>query len=575
MGRTPAWPLLLLAGCAATGSPGARAPRPNVVLVITDDQGYGDFGFQGAPHVRTPHLDAMAARSARMQTFYVNPVCAPTRAALMTGRWAQRSTAIDTYIGRAMLGPEEVTLAEVLRAGGYGTGIFGKWHLGDCFPMRPQDQGFDHALVHLGGGIGQPSDPQGGEGRYTDPVLVRNGRRVATEGYCTDLYFEEALAWMRSEVDAERPFFAYVATNAPHSPFHDVPEDLATRYRAEGLPEREAAIFAMIENIDQNVGRLFEGLEDMGVLDDTLVLFLLDNGPNGERYVAELRGRKGEVHEGGVRSPLLAHWPARLRPGAVSDRISAHVDLLPTVAEACGVALPPGLEPDGRSLLPLLEGREVAWPERALVIQSHRGDVPVPYHNALVRTQRWKLVNPSGFHREVASVEPAFELYDMEADPGERHDLAAVHPEVVSELRNLYDDWFRDVGADEPDNYIPPAIVVGAPEAPQVHLTRQDWRKPAVPGDWPTGTMGSWQLRVVQEGVYRVRLRFPRGLNVERANLRWRGRSWTGAPSYDAPEFTFEGVELERGDGAFWALLESQGRSQGAYQVILDGPTDR
>ncbi|MCG6927707.1 MAG: arylsulfatase, partial [Acidobacteria bacterium] len=447
--------VVLSAGC--TRVPETTTSRPNVILIVTDDQGYGDLGATGNPVIRTPHLDAMARRSAQMTTFYVSPVCAPTRASLMTGRYNYRTRAIDTFVGRAMMDPEEVTLAEILRDAGYRTGIFGKWHLGDSYPLRPIDQGFDEALVHRGGGIGQPSDPPGGEGKYTDPILFHNGQSVQTEGYCTDVCFRRALEWIEARHDAGESFFAYIATNAPHGPFDDVPENHLEEYRqiplgndrfpqdrghplpAEADLDVRARIFAMITNIDDNVGRLFQRLDALGLTDDTLVLFMVDNGPNRRRYVAGMRGMKSEVYEGGVRSPFFAHWPARLEAGHTSDRVAAHIDVLPTVLEATGVPAPQGLHLDGRSLLPLLEDREEDWPDRALTIQAHRGDVPVRYHNFMIRTQHYKLLHASGFGPESFEGEPAFELYDMEADPLELQDIAAEKPEVVAELRAAYD----------------------------------------------------------------------------------------------------------------------------------------
>jgi arylsulfatase/arylsulfatase A len=356
-GRLDAVFLVVATTAACTGAPGPEA-RPNVILIVTDDQGYGDLGVNGNPVIRTPHIDAMAARSARMTQFYVSPVCAPTRASLMTGRYNYRTRAIDTFVGRAMMEPEEVTLAEILRDAGYRTGIFGKWHLGDAYPMRPIDQGFEEALVHRGGGIGQPSDPPGGEGKYTDAILFHNGESVHTEGYCTDVYFGRALNWIGTRHEAGEPFFAYIATNAPHGPFHDVPEGLLAEYRevdlgnerfpqdrghplpAEADLDRRARIFAMITNIDENVGRLFGRLDALGLTDDTIVIFMVDNGPNGNRYVAGMKGWKGHVHEGGVRSPFFVHWPGRLKAGHSSDRIAAHIDVLPTVLDATAVPVP-------------------------------------------------------------------------------------------------------------------------------------------------------------------------------------------------------------------------------------------
>ncbi|MHC5001909.1 MAG: arylsulfatase [Planctomycetota bacterium] len=559
-------------------------PALNVVLVMTDDQGWGDLGVHGNPVVRTPAIDRLAAGSARLDRFYVSPVCTPTRASLVTGRWCQRTTAIDTWIGRAMLGPEEVTVAEILRDAGWATGIFGKWHLGDCYPMRPGEQGFETSLVHRGGGIGQPADPEGGEGRYTDPVLFRDGERVEASGYCTDVYFREAIGWIQRQHDAGRPFFAYIATNAPHGPFHDVPEDEYRHYAAQdlsasrfpqppGAPLPETAdadvlarIFAMIENIDRNVGRLLDAIDRLGVADRTLVLYLHDNGPNTRRYAGRMRGRKGEVYEGGIRSPLLARWPGRLPSGVVTGPIGAHVDVLPTILDACGVPLPAGLVIDGRSLLPALTGAP-APAERTVVIQAHRGDVPVRYHNAAVITPRWKLVSPSGFGREVERIEPAFELYDLPADPFERRDRAAERPEVVARLRAAYDAWFEAVGATDASRYAPPRIHVGASAAPRVVLTRQDWRRAAPRGGW--GDMGRWSVLVVDEGPYRVRVRLVPGQTAKRLRLRCGTVVHEATLADGATEHVVPSLRLPPGPAELEVVLEDGERSFGAYQVVI------
>ncbi|MCF7972304.1 MAG: sulfatase-like hydrolase/transferase, partial [Phycisphaerae bacterium] len=283
---------------------GQDKTRPNVILIVTDDQGYGDFGFIGNPVIKTPHLDAMAKNSARMTHYYVSPVCAPTRACLMTGRYNYRTRVKDTYIGRAMMEPQEVTIAEMLKSSGYATGLFGKWHLGDNYPMRPQDQGFDEVLMLRGGGIGQPSDPPGGEGKYTDPILFHNGVETPQKGYCTDVYFDAALSWVESQVQQEKDFFVYLPTNAPHGPFHDVPRDWYDHYKGLNLSSDQfpqtnghklptkwdtdilARIFAMISNIDDNIEKLISRLQALGQLDNTLILFMVDNGPNTRRYVA-------------------------------------------------------------------------------------------------------------------------------------------------------------------------------------------------------------------------------------------------------------------------------------------------
>lgn len=564
---------------------------PNIVLIMTDDQGYGDFGFHENPVLRTPHLDALAAASARMSQFYVHPVCTPTRAALMTGRYPQRTRAYDTYVGRAMMEPEEVTLAEVLQDAGWATGIFGKWHLGDAYPMRPQDQGFDEALVHRGGGIGQPSDPEGGEGRYTDPVLFHNGEEIQTHGYCTEVYVTGAIQWIRQCKEQGRPFFAYLATNAPHGPFQDVPEkdyegyrqrDLSGAFQApeigHALPasfdaDRHARIFAMITDLDRQVGRLIHELKTQDLLHNTLILFLVDNGPNSRRHVNGMRGMKGQVYEGGVRSPLWAHWPARLIPGSARDEVVANIDLMPTILEACGLMPPPGLHLDGRSFLPLLENRRIRWPDRALVMQAHRGDRQLPFHHFLLRTRQWKLLRPSGFHREYPSgQQPApFELYDMTADPLELNNLAESHPEVVADLAKQYLSWFADVSRTRSDNWAPPRIVVGADAAPEVVLTRQDWRRLSLDGGWGPHSQGQWHLDFRKTGPYRMRVRFlpgskPIDIEIRCGPMQEQLQCAPGSTEINLPFAKFPLGEHE----LIITLHEESGKLVGPYQVVLE-----
>jgi arylsulfatase/arylsulfatase A len=511
---------VLMTGLCSCGSPPSGGPAdgkgpPNIVLVVSDDQGLGDFGHAGHGVLQTPHLDRLARESPKVARFYVSPVCSPTRASLMTGRSSQRTRVVDTWAGRSMMEPDEVTIAEVLRGAGYGTGIFGKWHLGDCYPLRPMEQGFDEVLVHRGGGLAQPSEPPENGRRYTDPILFHNGEQIATEGYCTDVYFDAALGFIDEQLEARRPFFAYVATNAPHDPFHDVPPELYDAYRVQDLEptlrgksdqvDREARICAMVENIDQNVGRLLEHLEARGVTDDTIVVFLNDNGPLWGRFSAGLRGHKTGVHEGGIRAPLFVRWPGVLGPDTTVEPLAAHIDVMPTLLDAAGVAPPEGLTLDGRSLLGLLRGERVAWPERSVVMQSHRGHEPSFEHHFALLGERWKLVRASGFGAHEAPVDHPFELYDLTLDPGETRDLAAEQPEVVADLRAEYARWFEDVSTTRPDNFAPPAIVVGHPASPRTVLTRQDWR-PTEGEGWGAG--GSWRLQALEPVVVEVTLLF-------------------------------------------------------------------
>ena len=575
-------PLLLFAGCAA---PSGDTP-PNIILVITDDQGYGDFGFTGNPILQTPNLDELATESVQVNPFYVSPVCAPTRASLMTGRYNYRTRVVDTWLGRAMMDPDEITVAESLQGAGYATGIFGKWHLGDNYPMRPQDQGFEEALVHRGGGIGQPSDPPGAEGAYTDPILLRNGELEQMTGYCTDIYFDEARQWMENEHAAGRPFFAYIAANAPHSPYHDVPEDLYAYYMDQDLspamfpqeaghplpeendPDRLARIFAMIDNIDDNMGRLTTWLDEAGLAENTLVMFIVDNGPNTRRYVAGMQGMKAGVHEGGIRSPLLVRWPARLTPGRIDDHISAHIDLMPTMLDAAGVALPDDRAIDGESLLPALLGEEADQGDRMLVLQTHRGNAPARYHHVSVRTPRWKLVNGSGFGLEALPEDGlAFELYDMLEDPYALADLADERSDVVEDLKARYDAWFDDVSSTRPDNYAPPRIHVGTPHENPTVLTRQDWR--FIQGGWSRNAQGFWLLDVKGEGIYDVLVRFDPSDKPLTVLLRAGDMEYSVEAAAGEGIVQYKGLSLPAGPIRLDVSLEEPDLVRGPHQVEI------
>ena len=570
--------MLLLLGLLANGSAAKPAvqDRPNVVIIMTDDQGHGDLGVQGHPVLKTPRIDALAGESATVSAFYVHPVCTPTRAALFTGRHPQRTTAIDTWIGRAMLEPDEITIAERLRDAGYATGIFGKWHLGDCHPMRPMDQGFDVSVVHRGGGIAQPADPEGGEGRYTDPILLRNGVLESFEGWCTDVYVDEMTAWMAKQ---DTPFFAVLTTNAPHGPFHDVPIEEYERYKAMDLEptgasnhDRMARILAMDANIDENVGRILDTLEGLGVADDTVVLYLHDNGADHDGYSVGLRGRKGTVYEGGVRTPFFARWPGRFPPGVRTDAVGMHLDLAPTILEACEIEQSDD-RLDGRSLLGVLEAREAGDPSRPIIIQAHRGDAPVEWSNAMIRAGRWKLVNPSGFGRELSEGESAprvFELYDVLADPSEAHDLIAAEPAIASRLQAQYEAWFEDVDRGGTAAYLSPPISLGETAEP-VWLTRQDWRRTRK-GGWGGRSAGYWRVEPNTSGPFRVRVRRLDGqARPERVVLRFDDEILAEIEiDSDDATIIFDAVSMPRRIGRFTAEIQDATGSYGAYQVGVE-----
>lgn len=560
---------------------------PNIILIMTDDMGYGDLGIKGNPHINTPHIDRLASQSAEMTSFYVSPVCAPTRASLMTGRYNYRTGVTDTWVGRAMMDTKEVTLAEVLQQNGYTTGIFGKWHLGDAYPMRPMDQGFDESLIHLGGGIGQPSDPPGGSS-YFDPILQYNGQAVHTRGYCTDVYFDAALKWIKQ--NRSQRFFAYLPTNAPHGPFQ-VPESYYAPYRNADLSnerfpqtvghkiagkantDRRARIFGMITNIDDNVGRLLSQLDVLGLSENTLVLFMTDNGPNGQRYNAGMRAQKGSVYEGGIRTVFFARWPNHIKPGHQSDRIAAHIDVMPTLLDACHIDYENTLDVDGRSLLPLLTNRSPDWPDRSIFFQWHRGDTPLPYRACAVRSQNWKLVQPLGIQE--GSYSPGvsgFELYDMTRNGLEMHNVADDHPGVMKHLIEQYDNWLTDVGQSR--GYHPPRIHLGSRHQNPITLTRQDWRKTSQGGGWEPDARGHWLTFVTRPKNFDFTVRFPRkklGLLNTPGTLELviNKASYTASIDSSSSSHQFRSIQIPKGNARIEARFWNNDKFQGVYQIVV------
>ncbi len=561
----------------------------NVILIITDDQGWGDFGIHGNPIIETPNLDQLAKNSVSWENFYVSPVCSPTRASLMTGRYNQRTKCLDTYLGRSMMAFDEVTIAEALQGAGYATGIFGKWHLGDNYPMRASDQGFEYSFIHRGGGLGQPSDPLENNNRYTDPILFRNNSEVTTEGYCTDLYFAEAMEFIETSTTSQRPFFAYIAPNAPHGPFHDVPEELLALYKTKDiasiLPEdrRNDAdlidivqrVYAMITNIDQNIGKLMQMLEKKKLLENTMIIYLNDNGPNTPRYTGKFRGTKSDIHEGGIRSPLWIHWPAKFKVGKkISSEIAAHIDIMPTIMDACDLGVPEAFAFDGRSLLAksLDENTELA--PRPIIIQAHRGATLIRYHNFMIRDQQWKLSHNSGFSETRMEARKPFELYNVIDDPSETNNLAAKHPEEVERLTKLYDEWFDDVNMTRiRDKGIPDILVEKAQENPLV-LTWQD----RISKGWNPQMDGFWKLFFSLKTRADVIVYAPKEELIKSASLEGftpvlqiGTTVFKGKPLGNETYSAFQGIDIPPGRHNLQAMFVSEDESQVyyAYQVRL------
>jgi arylsulfatase len=443
----------------ANAADGLAGRRPNIVLIMTDDQGYADLACHGNPILKTPNLDKLHGESLRFTDFHVSPTCAPTRCSIMTGRHEFRSGITHTILERERMSLKAFTLPQALKSAGYTTGIFGKWHLGDEAPYQPEKRGFDEVFIHGAGGIGQSYPGSCGDApgnTYFDPVIRHNGRFVRTKGFCTDVFFGRAASWIESR-KGKGPFFAYITPNAPHGPYH-APESYRARFKGK-VPQNIEGFYGMIENIDDNVGRLRAKLAELGVERETLFIFMTDNGSAaGSRiFNAGMRGAKGSPWNGGTRVPLFLHWPGVLQP-ADCDRLAAHIDLFPTFAALAGAEVPAATAAgfDGRSLVPLLANPAAPWAERFLfthVGRWPRGDDPKGFKvtNCSVRHDHWTLVStparpkPKGFASVAADPEPEWQLFDLKADPGETTDVSAAHPDVVARMSKAYDAWWESV----------------------------------------------------------------------------------------------------------------------------------
>jgi arylsulfatase A-like enzyme len=424
------------------------APPPNIIVVLTDDQGYGDLSAHGNPSLRTPHLDRLERESRTLTQFFVSPTCAPTRSALMSGRHEFFNGVTHTILERERMALGTVTVAEVLKGAGYATGIFGKWHLGDEDAYRPNQRGFEEIFIHGAGGIGQTYPGSCGdapENKYFDPYILHNGRFVKTRGYCTDVFFRQAIQWM-DQTRSDQPFFCWIATNAPHAPYIARDQDAAL-YAQPDLDPKLQNFFGMIHNIDQNVGALLDQLDEWQIANNTLVIFMNDNGSaiGAQHFKAGMRGAKGSPWLGGTRANSFWRWPGHITPGPC-DALTAHIDVLPTLANIAGVSLSDSVsdQVQGRDLSPLLLNPHHAWEDRTLV--THVGRWPknadpnqYRYRQAAIRNSRYTLVSAKG------SDTPQWELFDVIRDPGQSQNLVDKLPEVASALAQEYDAWWNRV----------------------------------------------------------------------------------------------------------------------------------
>ncbi|MDO6518632.1 arylsulfatase [Zobellia uliginosa] len=572
--------------------------RPNVILILVDDQGYGDIAALGNPYIKTPHIDDLHATSARFTDYHVNPTCAPTRAALLTGHHANRAGVWHTINGRSLLLERETTMAQIFKENGYVTSMFGKWHLGDNYPFRPQDKGFDEVLSHGGGGMEQTMDYWDND--YFDDMYVHNGELKKYEGYCTDVWFNEAIKYI--EAHKNKPFFCYLPTNVAHSPYFVADEFSAPYQDNENIPL--PAFYGMIANIDKNIGKLMEYLKASDILDNTIIIFTTDNGTaqgarvEGHRldgfvskgYNAGMRGIKASKYEGGHRVPLFLHWKnGGITVGKDIDELTAHYDVLPTLVELCGLKTNADIEFDGQSLVPLLNGDNSQFKDRIVITNSQRTEVPEPWRRTSLMQGKWRLID-------------GVELYDLKKDPEQRTNIADQHPEKIKEYKRAYDAWWNNLAPGYKDL---PRIYVGHKAENPAKLYCHDWH---TTGDSPWHQRhirtayidnGYWALHVYETGSYEVKLRrWPEetrlplnakapirpaiagtsvseskpsvALNIEKARLKVQDFDKTVDvdPSAEYVKFT---VRLTQGEAELqtWFTLDT-GETLGAYFVSVE-----
>lgn len=481
--------LSTIASSAAAGAQTNRRPaRPNVLIILTDDQGYGDFSCHGNPVLKTPNMDKLHSESVRFTDFHVAPMCTPTRGQLMTGVDALRNAATSVSAGRSMVRREFPTMADVFSSAGYRTGLFGKWHLGDNYPFRPMDRGFHEAKYHLGWGFSSAPefDNDYFNGRYHDNGVVRNFK-----GYCTDFWFDQAMAWMKERKQRSEPFLYYLPTNTPHTPAW-----VDEKYSKPYADTKAAAFFGMIANLDENLGRMEAFLRESGLRDNTIVVFMTDNGGTGgvTTFNAGMRARKTQIYDGGHRVPCFVRWPAgRLRnPGDVQTAAQIQ-DVLPTLAELCDLKTAAKPKYDGRSLAPLLKDPKAQLPDRMMVVQY--GQIPKKWDSCVIHN-RWRLVGKD-------------ELYDLARDQGQQTNLAASEPGLLSKMQAHYEKWWAGV---EPrlNDFVP--ITIGSDKANPVFLSSSDWqevycdnaRQVSEAAGGPRGN--AWNISIERAGDYEVLL---------------------------------------------------------------------
>jgi arylsulfatase A-like enzyme len=436
--------------------------QPNVIIVMTDDQGYGDVGALGNTIVKTPAIDNFYNESVHLTDFHVAPTCAPTRAGLMTGCYANRVGVWHTVGGFSILKKNQKTMAQAFNDNGYATAMFGKWHLGDAYPARPQDKGFDYTIIHGGGGVTQTPDYWNND--YFDDTYLKNDTPQKFTGYCTDVWFNEAIKYI--EEKKEEPFFCYIATNAPHGPFN-VPLEYYNEYKDLPIPEIQKRFYGMISNVDDNFEKLENKLKELNLFDNTILIFMTDNGTSvgyrgfdGIKYGfnAGMRGTKNSEYEGGHRVPFFISYPkGNIKGGRDVSTLTANVDVLPTLAGLCNLEIS-DYSIDGMDVSSIILNKKTTLDRDYIVTDSQRKQAPIKWRKSAVMSDKLRLVN-------------GVELYNLEEDPNQQNDLSLQYPSKVKTMRSYYNEWWASVSS---DFNIDPIIIVGSDYQNPVTITSHD-----------------------------------------------------------------------------------------------------
>jgi arylsulfatase A-like enzyme len=572
--------------------------KPAVIFILTDDQGYGDLACHGNQVIQTPHMDKLYSESVRFTNYHCGTTCAPTRAGIITGKYNNKVGVWHTVMGRYLLRQGEKTIADVFKDAGYKTAIFGKWHLGDNYPYHPNDRGFDVAVTHGGGGVGQTPDYWNND--YFDDTYFKNRKPEKYEGYCTDIWFNEAINFIEEHKD--RPFFCYLSTNAPHGPYY-VPQKYREMYlNKENVPKSDSHgpnFYGMITNIDDNIGKLRNKLRELGIEKDMILIFSTDNGTsagieqdnkgfkNGNGYNAGMRGHKGSKYEGGHRVPLFIKWDAKdINGGKDINELVSFVDIMPTLLDLCQIPFPPGMNIDGVSLKSLLTGQSWNHTDRIIFTDTQRELFLKKWKDCAVMKRQWRLIDGT-------------ELYDIQKDPGQKNDISNLHPVIVDSLRSAYENWWKEVSL-QGDEYS--AFIAGTEAENPMILTCHDWYAEEIP-PWSQNAVrkaqeknGYWMVAFSEPGKYQVKLRrwpfetdyhlndsastfetmkgvraVPAGepIKITKACLKIGENTWDTIVNPIAREIVFN-VTLKKGERKVqtW-LTDEQGTQRGAYYCSI------